>query len=251
MRIIDVDAHLHEPLDWVATHRPRAGCGPRAAGAVHGHRQQRVRVRRSLVLVAAGGPAAQGPLRPRPAGVRRPPRADRHPAAGRPRAAPGTTHASGPQARLAFCDERGIDVQFLNPTFLVGSFVQAARARRPRPRPAHPAVLEHVVDRPRRRAHRPPRARRPDRSRRRRVVARRDGAHARPRQPGVRAPRGTGRRWPARSRTASGRWPGRSRTPTSSRSGTPPRTSAWRPSPTSASPVSGSTPAGRTTAPPT
>jgi predicted TIM-barrel fold metal-dependent hydrolase len=36
----------------------------------------------------------------------------------------------GPEARLAFCDERGIDVQFLNPTFLVGPFVQAARQRR-------------------------------------------------------------------------------------------------------------------------
>ena len=36
----------------------------------------------------------------------------------------------GPGARLAFCDARGIDVQFLNPTFLVGAFVQAARARR-------------------------------------------------------------------------------------------------------------------------
>jgi predicted TIM-barrel fold metal-dependent hydrolase len=36
----------------------------------------------------------------------------------------------GPEPRLAFCDERGIDVQFLNPTFLVGPFVQAARLRR-------------------------------------------------------------------------------------------------------------------------
>jgi predicted TIM-barrel fold metal-dependent hydrolase len=35
-----------------------------------------------------------------------------------------------PEARLAFCDERGIDVQFLNPTFLVGPLIQAARARR-------------------------------------------------------------------------------------------------------------------------
>jgi len=35
-----------------------------------------------------------------------------------------------PTARLAFCDERRIDVQFLNPTFLVAPIVQAARARR-------------------------------------------------------------------------------------------------------------------------
>lgn len=37
----------------------------------------------------------------------------------------------GAAGRLRFCDERGIDVQFLNPTFLVGAFVQAGRARRP------------------------------------------------------------------------------------------------------------------------
>ena len=32
-----------------------------------------------------------------------------------------------PVARLALCDERGIDVQFLNPTFFVGMIVAAAR----------------------------------------------------------------------------------------------------------------------------
>src|SRR4029077_5478622 len=36
----------------------------------------------------------------------------------------------GPAARLAFCDERGIDVQFLNPTFVVGAFVEPARLGR-------------------------------------------------------------------------------------------------------------------------
>ena len=34
------------------------------------------------------------------------------------------------ETRLRWCDARGIDVQFLNPTFLVGAFVQAGRARR-------------------------------------------------------------------------------------------------------------------------
>jgi uncharacterized protein len=34
------------------------------------------------------------------------------------------------EARLRFCDERGIDVQFLNPTFLVEPVIQAARAGR-------------------------------------------------------------------------------------------------------------------------
>jgi predicted TIM-barrel fold metal-dependent hydrolase len=44
--------------------------------------------------------------------------------------APSDDDRYGPDARLAFCDARGIDIQFLNPTFLVGAFVQAARAGR-------------------------------------------------------------------------------------------------------------------------
>ena len=36
----------------------------------------------------------------------------------------------GAAGRLAWCDERGIDVQFLNPTFLVGPIVQVARLGR-------------------------------------------------------------------------------------------------------------------------
>jgi uncharacterized protein len=36
-----------------------------------------------------------------------------------------------PAARLAVCDAEGIDVQFLNPSFLVNPLVQAGRARRP------------------------------------------------------------------------------------------------------------------------
>ena len=35
-----------------------------------------------------------------------------------------------PVARLKVCDAEGIDIQFLNPSFLVNPIVQAARARR-------------------------------------------------------------------------------------------------------------------------
>ena len=123
--------------------------------------------------------------------------------------------------------------------------------RAPRPAAAHPPVLEPVGGRHRRRPHRPADPGHADRSRRRRVVDRRDDPQARRGQPCVRAsPRRPSAAAGAASR-ASGRWPARSPIPTSSRSGTPPRTSAWPRSPTSASPASGSTPAGPTTAPTT
>jgi uncharacterized protein len=129
MRIIDVDSHLHEPLDWVERTDPGLAeeLGPPArfmdiASDVFGFSD------RSFVSL----PEVQQPKN----------RFDLVP--------PGFVHhleltdelqpdqqelASddpfyGPEARLAFCDERGIDVQFLNPTFLVGPFVQAARQRR-------------------------------------------------------------------------------------------------------------------------
>jgi len=129
MRIIDVDAHLHEPLDWVERTDPAlaAELGPPArfmdvASSVFGFGDS----------LFAQLPEAQQPKN----------RFDLVP--------PGFVHhleltdtlqpddharrgedpLYGPEARLAFCDERGIDVQFLNPTFLVGAFVQAARARR-------------------------------------------------------------------------------------------------------------------------
>ena len=129
MRIIDVDSHLHEPLDWVGRTDPglAAELGPPArfmdiASDVFGFSD------RSFTSL----PEVQQPKN----------RFDLVP--------PGFVHHLeltdelqpdqqeavsddpfyGPEARLAFCDERGIDVQFLNPTFLVGPFVQAARLRR-------------------------------------------------------------------------------------------------------------------------
>jgi predicted TIM-barrel fold metal-dependent hydrolase len=129
VRIIDVDAHLHEPLDWVERTDPELAeaLGPPArfmdiAGSVFGFDDP----------LFSSLPEAQQPkdrfdlvppgfvhhleltdtLQP-----------DDHVAA-------ADSPFCGPDARLVFCDERGIDVQFLNPTFLVGAFVQAARARR-------------------------------------------------------------------------------------------------------------------------
>ena len=129
MRIIDVDAHLHEPLDWVQRTDPElaAALGPPArfmdiASSVFGFADssfsslpeaQQPKDRFDLVPPGfVDHLALTDTLQPD----------DHDGAADDPR--------FGPEARLAFCDERGIDVQFLNPTFLVGSFVQAARARR-------------------------------------------------------------------------------------------------------------------------
>lgn len=129
MRIIDVDAHLHEPLDWVRRTDPELaevlGAPARfmdIASSVFGvsdpsfgslPERQRPKDRFDLVppgfvehleLTDALQPEHQG--------------------------ASADDPFYAPDARLAFCDERGIDVQFLNPTFLVGSFVQASRVRR-------------------------------------------------------------------------------------------------------------------------
>jgi uncharacterized protein len=129
MRIIDVDAHLHEPLDWVERTDPAlaAELGPPArfmdiASSVFGFgdasfaqlpEAQRPKDRFDLVPPGfVHHLELTDTLQP-----------DDH-------ARRGDDPFYGPEARLAFCDERGIDVQFLNPTFLVGAFVQAARARR-------------------------------------------------------------------------------------------------------------------------
>jgi predicted TIM-barrel fold metal-dependent hydrolase len=129
MRIIDVDAHLHEPLDWIEQTDPALAeaLGPPArfmdiAGSVFGFpnpafdllpEHQRPKDRWDLVppgfvthleMTDERQPDAHDLDRDDP--------------------------YYGVHGRLRFCDERGIDVQFLNPTFLVGAFVQAGRARR-------------------------------------------------------------------------------------------------------------------------
>lgn len=129
MRIIDVDAHFHEPVDWLASVEPELaralGPPPRfidVADAVFGIGNPAV----------AQLPAAQRPARAwdtvLPGFVQHLEMTDtRQPAhqaeiAGDP--------VCDPVARLAVCDAEGIDVQFLNPSFLVNTIVQAARARR-------------------------------------------------------------------------------------------------------------------------
>ncbi|HTO57430.1 MAG TPA: amidohydrolase family protein, partial [Pseudomonadales bacterium] len=129
MRIIDVDAHLHEPLDWIErTDKDLAAqLGPPArfmeiADSVFGisnpavsqlPQQQRPHSAWDTVL---------------PGFVRHLEMTDvRQP---EHQAALAGDPFCDPDARLKLCDAEGIDVQFLNPTFLVGPFVQAGRARR-------------------------------------------------------------------------------------------------------------------------
>jgi len=129
MRIIDVDAHLHEPLDWVERTDPGLAdaLGPPArfmdvASSVFGFSDASF-----VSLPDVQKPKDRFDLVP-PGFVRHLELTDML----QPDAQEASTDDPfyGPEARLAFCDERGIDVQFLNPTFLVGAFVQAGRARR-------------------------------------------------------------------------------------------------------------------------
>src|SRR6266550_3553252 len=130
MRIIDVDAHLHEPLDWVEQTDAglAAELGPPArfldiASSVFGFRD-----RAFSALPKEQQPTDRWDLVP-PGFVRHLEMTDeRQPDEHDPSSGDPFYAAEG---RLRFCDERGIDVQFLNPTFLVGAFVQAGRARRP------------------------------------------------------------------------------------------------------------------------
>jgi uncharacterized protein len=129
MRIIDVDSHLHEPLDWVARTDPglAAELGPPArfmdiAGSVFGFSDPLF-----ATLPEAQQPKDHFDLVP-PGFIDHLQLTDElQPLAQQPSS---DDPFYGPDARLAFCDERGIDVQFLNPTFLVGAFVQAGRAGR-------------------------------------------------------------------------------------------------------------------------
>jgi predicted TIM-barrel fold metal-dependent hydrolase len=130
MRIVDVDAHLHEPLDWVVQTDPGLATelGPPArfldiAPSVFGFRDASF-----ASLPEEQQPKERWDLVP-PGFVRHLEMTDeRQPASHDPSKQDPFYGADG---RLRFCDERGIDVQFLNPTFLVGAFVQAGRARRP------------------------------------------------------------------------------------------------------------------------
>jgi len=130
MRIIDVDAHLHEPLDWVehTDGRLAEALGPPArfmeiAGSVFGFGDSKFGL-----LPEHQRPKDRWDLVP-PGFVthlemtdERQPDDHAHPDEGKA--------YFDADARLRWCDDRGIEVQFLNPTFLVGAFVQAGRVRR-------------------------------------------------------------------------------------------------------------------------
>ncbi len=128
MRVIDVDAHLHEPLDWVERTNPSLAeaLGPPArfmeiASAVFG-----VADRSFDMLPEAQQPQDRWDLIPPGFVEHLQMTDDRQP----PDHSDGADPLHGAEGRIAWCDERGIEVQFLNPTFLVGAIVQAARAGR-------------------------------------------------------------------------------------------------------------------------
>lgn len=129
MRIIDVDAHFHEPVDWLEHTDPglAALIGPPASF-----------IEIADALFGIGNPA----IRELPA--------EQQPGSTWDTVLPGFTRhlemtderqprkqnemagdpTCDPAARLAVCDAEGIDIQFLNPSFLVNPIIQAAKARR-------------------------------------------------------------------------------------------------------------------------
>jgi predicted TIM-barrel fold metal-dependent hydrolase len=129
VRTIDVDSHLHEPLDWLLTVDPEAaeaiGPPPRfmdIAGVVFGSADPTF-------------DRLPEPQRPASGYDFVPPGFFEHleltdllqPES---QAASEGNPYCDPVARLALCDARRIDVQFLNPTFLVGMIVAAAQRGR-------------------------------------------------------------------------------------------------------------------------
>ena len=128
MKIIDVDAHVHEPVDWVAQINPPLAdaLGPPAAF---------IDVVDSVFGI--GNPGVQSlPQQQQPDS-----RLDtilpgfmQHLHMTDDRQAPCQADtANDPfcnaEARIRHCDAEGIDIQFLNPSFLVGPIVQAVRTR--------------------------------------------------------------------------------------------------------------------------
>jgi predicted TIM-barrel fold metal-dependent hydrolase len=129
MRVIDVDAHFHEPVDWLQCTDPSVAnaLGPPArfidvADGIFGVHNP------SVAQLPAGQQPADTWDTVLPGFVRHLEMTDtRQPThqaqiAGDP--------VCDPAARLAVCDAEGIDIQFLNPSFLVNPIVQAARAHR-------------------------------------------------------------------------------------------------------------------------
>lgn len=129
MRIIDVDAHFHEPVDWLQQTDPAlaAQLGPPArfidiADALFGINNPAVA---HLPEDQRPGSAWDTVL---PGFVRHLEMTDERQPDHQATMAGDPT--CDPVARLQVCDAEGIDVQFLNPSFLVNPIVQAARVGR-------------------------------------------------------------------------------------------------------------------------
>jgi predicted TIM-barrel fold metal-dependent hydrolase len=129
MRIIDVDAHFHEPVDWIQHTDP-------ALAAELGAPLRFIDVADAVFGISNPAlsqlPAQQQPHAAwdtvLPGFVRHLEMTDtRQPTY---QAAIAGDPTCDPVARLKVCDAEGIDIQFLNPSFLVNPIVQAARARR-------------------------------------------------------------------------------------------------------------------------
>ena len=126
MRIIDVDAHFHEPLDWLQRTDPDIA---EKLGAPARFMEIAGRLFGAYPSAFAALPEQQQPRdvwdNVLPGFVHHLQMTeDREP----------ETHDDPEKAvffeageRIRFCDERGIDAQFLNPSFLVNPIIQAAR----------------------------------------------------------------------------------------------------------------------------
>jgi uncharacterized protein len=129
VRIVDVDAHFHEPVDWLAHADPAIAeqLGPPArfidvADAVFGvHNPATARLPEAQQPHDAWDTVLPGFVQHLQMTDTRQP-ARQSDSAGDP--------VFDAAARLAVCDAEGIDIQFLNPSFLVNPIVQAARAGR-------------------------------------------------------------------------------------------------------------------------
>src|SRR5262245_28631784 len=117
MRVIDVDSHFLEPVDWLARVSPALAaeippCDPieRIVQGVVGDLLEVVpRSQRPANLLDLLAPSGRRHLEAMLAMNEEE----------REQAAPSSYDAA---ARLRFCDEHGIDVQFLNPTLGIGPF---------------------------------------------------------------------------------------------------------------------------------
>ncbi len=128
MRIIDVDAHFHEPLDWIHATDAKLGdaLGPPArfmdvVDSVFGVRNPAIKALPEAQQVNALESILPGFMTHLEMTEQRQPAAQ---------SSAQDDPTCAPEARLQVCDEEGIDVQFLNPSFLVEPLVQAGRLRR-------------------------------------------------------------------------------------------------------------------------